>query len=68
MLEVGVEPGPHTVCMTIDWGSSNTLEIQALPGGRIELACHPVSDPISITQSLVTASRDYYIILEKMSG
>jgi hypothetical protein len=63
-IQIGVEPGTHSVQMSIDWCSSKTLDVDVAVGARINLLCRPASDPTVTTNSMLTASRDGYIILE----
>ncbi len=38
-LIVQVSPGPHNLCVKIDWCSSNTLRVDVKPGQRLVAEC-----------------------------
>jgi hypothetical protein len=38
-LIVQVSPGPHNLCVKIDWCSSNTLRVDVKPGQRLVVEC-----------------------------
>lgn len=40
-LVIDVEPGPHTVMATIDWGRSQELLVDVQAGDRVELVVAP---------------------------
>ena len=63
-VQIGVEPGRHSVQMAIDWCSSKILDVDVAAGAQVSLLCRSASDPTVVTNSMLTASRDGYIVLE----
>ena len=63
-VQIGVEPGRHSVQMTIDWCSSKTLDVDVAAGAQVSLLCRSANDPTLITNSMLIPSRDGYILLE----
>lgn len=42
-----IAPGKHSVRCTIDWASSNTVEIDVAPGGTLPMVIQPNGGPLS---------------------
>lgn len=64
LFEIEVDPGSQNVHLAIDWCRSQTLTIDAKPGGRSHLRCRP-ANPLMIPYT-ITFGRDRYIHLESI--
>lgn len=67
-LEIPVSPGTHTICLEIDWCSSNELVVTTKPSERIRLECGNNVKPFPWKLfSAITVDRGAYLYVERVS-